>query len=108
MSSDLRNDIYERLSIVETKIAYIEEVLDENKRYLTNILNKIDNLFTQVTHQCALFPRLEETVNKTLERTIVQDKMININNFRSKITWGIIVSLITGIVMLFIKLKIGV
>lgn len=97
-----------RLAVLETKVDYIEETVKDTKTQLVTIDGKVDGISTHIAKQNGALPRLEENISRLLGRVEVTEKETLKTSTKAKITWGVISSIVTGAVLILVKILLGV
>lgn len=93
-----------RLAVVETKMNYFEQHLEENQSTLKDIGGKVDGICQHIAKQNGTLPRLEKNVDTLLERVQSNEKTMTQNSSRTTIIWSLMSALITGGALLILKL----
>lgn len=96
-----------RTAVLETKIDYIETTITENKTKLNSIDNKLDGIVTHITRQNGTIPRMEENVHLLLQNAQEQEKITIVSDTRTKLIWGLVVSIVLLIGGIAVKFLIG-
>jgi hypothetical protein len=97
-----------KLAVLETKVEYIEGAVKANSLKLGEIDNKVDGISTHIAKQNGALPGLERDMSTLLARLGENEKLTYKTNTKAKITWAILSALVTGLLVAFVKVFVGV
>ena len=107
-NESLNPNDHTRLAVLETKVNYIEETVKDTKIQLSAVDNKVDGISTHIAQQNGTLPRLEDNISRLLDRIEFTEKEALKTSTKTKITWGIISAIVTGSVLILLKILLGV
>jgi outer membrane murein-binding lipoprotein Lpp len=95
--------IHTRLAVVETKIGYIEDAVKGCSTKLEEMHSKVDNISNHISKQNGALPGLEHDMSIVLARLNTAEKEAAQTSIKTKITWGLLSTIIVGILVSLAK-----
>ena len=108
MPPETNSNDHTRLAVLETKVVYIEDTVKETNNKLNQIDCKVDGINNHIAKQNGTLPRLEVNVNALIDRLSKTEQTAAVVGTKTKIAWGLVSALVTGALMILIKIALGV
>lgn len=102
------HEIDTRMTVVETKMGYVEEAIKENKHSLDKIEESVNGIESHISKQNGMLPRIEDSLSMVITRLNETEKTGAIVTTRQKLIWASVSAIVTGVAFLIIKLLTGV
>lgn len=105
--SDRIHELDKKTSVIENHFEILELKIDTSFEKVSKVETTVNEIALSLAGQNGVVPKMEKHIEQLMERISAQEKKYESVGIKTKLLWGLFSSLLTGVILLLVKVTLG-